>query len=359
MFNSLRSFIKKKTKSDLNRQPLVTVIIATHNRPESLAMTIESVFAQTFTDWQIIIVGDKCTDDTEKVIEAFCSQKITFINLPKRFGEQAGPNSIGMKLAKTEFLAFLNHDDLWLPTHLASAISDLDSTKCDMYWSRAAFFKNRGPREDSPLFVELSPKKRCLSEVYDAPFYYSEPMSTWVLRKALVGKLGGMRLSSETAIPPIQDFVIRAFEKGGRLFSSDEVTVLKDNISQVVLPSESKRNQYDLESTYKKELLSLIKNQDVAFLHSKIENDLWLARQLKLNRQFHKPVKQGISDKSRIFNDAGIDLLRIKSRASEVNFMGLLGKALQFRTNERLNEQPDIESMLSYCKEKLSDQCVK
>lgn len=359
MFNSFRNFITKNAKLDLVRQPLVTVIIATHNRAESLAMTIETVFAQTFTDWQIIIVGDKCTDNTKKVVEAFNSQKITFINLPKRFGEQAGPNSIGMNLAKTEYLAFLNHDDLWLPTHLASAISDLDSSKCDMYWSRAAFFKNRGPREDSPFFVELSPKNRHLTEAYDAPFYYSEPMSTWVFKREVVEKVGGMALSSETSIPPIQDFVIRLLEKGIRLYSSEEISVLKDNCSQVVLPSESKRNQYDLESTYKKGLLSMIKNQDVALLHSKIENDLWLARQLKLNRQFHKPFKQGVSDKSSIFNDTGIDLLRTKSRASQTNFMGLLGKALQFRTNEQLNEQPDIESMLAYCKEKLSTECVK
>jgi glycosyltransferase involved in cell wall biosynthesis len=73
------------------------------------------VLWQTLADWELIVVGDRCTDDTEVVVRGFPDPRIRFVNLERNFGEQSVPNNEGVRLAQGRFIAYLNHDDLWLP----------------------------------------------------------------------------------------------------------------------------------------------------------------------------------------------------------------------------------------------------
>ena len=98
--------------------PTISVVIATYNRSGVLRFTIESVLRQTFESWELIVVGDGCTDDTETVVRQFDDDRISFVNLSRRTGEQSGPNNFGFALSTGAFVAFLNHDDLWLADHL-------------------------------------------------------------------------------------------------------------------------------------------------------------------------------------------------------------------------------------------------
>ena len=99
----------------------VTVIVATYNRAAVLKEALRCLMAQTHQSWRALIIGDHCTDETAEVVAAFNDPRLSFHNLPERFGEQAGPNSIGLALARTEYVAFLNQDDLWFPDHLESS----------------------------------------------------------------------------------------------------------------------------------------------------------------------------------------------------------------------------------------------
>src|SRR5699024_7099279 len=60
--------------------PLVTVAISTFNRAEYLSLAIESVLAQTFTDWELVIVNDGSTDRTAEILERFDDERIRIIN---------------------------------------------------------------------------------------------------------------------------------------------------------------------------------------------------------------------------------------------------------------------------------------
>ena len=75
--------------------PGVSVIIATYQRPQVLRRAIESVRASTTADWEVVVVGDACTDDTEAVVRRFGDRRIRFSNLERNFGEQSGPNNAG------------------------------------------------------------------------------------------------------------------------------------------------------------------------------------------------------------------------------------------------------------------------
>lgn len=67
--------------------PLVSVIMATYNRSNILPYAVRCVLSQTLTDWELLVVGDACTDDTEAVMGTFTDQRVRFINLPQNVGE--------------------------------------------------------------------------------------------------------------------------------------------------------------------------------------------------------------------------------------------------------------------------------
>jgi glycosyltransferase involved in cell wall biosynthesis len=118
--------------------PEVSVVTATYHRPAALRVAIQSVLRQTFADWELIVVGDGCTDDTAGVVAAFAAAdpRVRFVNLGANSGDQAIPNNVGVALARGRCIAFLNHDDLYWPDHLARGLAALERTGADLVFSR-------------------------------------------------------------------------------------------------------------------------------------------------------------------------------------------------------------------------------
>src|SRR6266436_1644596 len=105
--------------------PSVTVIIATYHWSSVLPYSIGSVLRQTFTDFEVLVVGDGCTDESEAVVRGVGDPRVKWINLPTNTGHQSEPNNEGLRQARGQFIAYLGHDDLWLPHHLSCLISAL------------------------------------------------------------------------------------------------------------------------------------------------------------------------------------------------------------------------------------------
>lgn len=108
--------------------------MATYDRSELLPYSIGSVMRQSLPDWELIVVGDACTDDTAQVVGelAAADPRIRFVNRTPRCGEQAGPNNHGVKLAQGRYIAFLNHDDLWLADHLERGVDAIERLGADL-----------------------------------------------------------------------------------------------------------------------------------------------------------------------------------------------------------------------------------
>ena len=102
--------------------PRVTIIMATWNWSEVLPYSIGSVLLQTFRDFELLVVGDGCTDDSESVVATVGDSRVRWINLPTNSGHQSAPNNEGLRQARGELIAYLGHDDLWLPHHLACLV---------------------------------------------------------------------------------------------------------------------------------------------------------------------------------------------------------------------------------------------
>lgn len=103
--------------------PKVSVIIPTYNREKYIVETLQSVFAQTFTDYEVIVIDDGSTDNTSVVLKPYLD-RIIYIRKPN--GGQGSARNAGIKMAKGEYMAFLDSDDLWMPEKLELQVKYLD-----------------------------------------------------------------------------------------------------------------------------------------------------------------------------------------------------------------------------------------
>ncbi|MFD4633553.1 glycosyltransferase family 2 protein [Streptomyces sp. NPDC058284] len=105
-----------------------TVICPTYNRSRCLLRTLESVRAQTVTDWELLVLSDGSDDDTVEVAETLAAEdrRIRVLQL-KRFGHPSGPRQEGLGRARGRYVAYINHDDLWRQDHLAVVLPLLDA----------------------------------------------------------------------------------------------------------------------------------------------------------------------------------------------------------------------------------------
>jgi glycosyltransferase involved in cell wall biosynthesis len=105
--------------------PRVTVIIPTHNRAHLLGRAIRSVLSQTFVDFELLVVDDASADATHEVVEGFHDSRIRYIRHETNGGESESRNT-GVRNAQSEYIAYLDDDDEWLPEKLEKQVAVLD-----------------------------------------------------------------------------------------------------------------------------------------------------------------------------------------------------------------------------------------
>jgi len=97
------------------KYPEVSVIIPTYNRESMVVEAVESVLAQSMTDFELIVINDGSTDETEERLSAYGSRLKNYQQ--ENAGVSAARNR-GIKFSTAPLIAFLDSDDLWLPSKL-------------------------------------------------------------------------------------------------------------------------------------------------------------------------------------------------------------------------------------------------
>lgn len=96
--------------------PFFSIIIPTYNRAHTIRRPINSILAQTFTDWELIIVDDGSTDDTQEIVESYKDPRIRYVWQENQ--ERSAARNHGISLAKGAWICFQDSDDEYLPEHL-------------------------------------------------------------------------------------------------------------------------------------------------------------------------------------------------------------------------------------------------
>src|SRR3954469_1374790 len=204
--------------------PAVSVVIATYNRTHTLRHAVQSVCNSSLTDWELIVVGDACADDTAACVAAFNDPRIRFVNLPERTGDQSGPNNHGLALSRGKYVAFLNHDDIYLPDHLAGCMAELERSGADLVWVPCAVARPKAVADGGRPFSfalmgvpqstsSYSPFATCLA-------------SSWMFRRGLADRVGPWQAPDRLHVTPSMDWLFRAWRAGAVLRFLPVVSVI-------------------------------------------------------------------------------------------------------------------------------------
>lgn len=104
---------------------LVSIITPSYNTGKFIGKTIESVLSQTYTNWEMIIVDDCSSDNTDEIVATYKDSRIRYFKNKKNSGAAVSRN-FALREAKGKWIAFLDSDDLWLPEKLEKQIAFME-----------------------------------------------------------------------------------------------------------------------------------------------------------------------------------------------------------------------------------------
>lgn len=142
---------------------LVSIIMPAHNAGSTIVSAIESVFSQTYKEWELLVIDDCSTDDTVSIVSKYAEKdsRIKLLHTDKSVGKPFYPRNVGIKNASGQFIAFLDSDDLWLPTKLEKQIPLFDDEKVGIVFSYYEKFSSKQTESGknrvvkSPAFVSF------------------------------------------------------------------------------------------------------------------------------------------------------------------------------------------------------------
>jgi len=210
----------------MTEAPTVSVIMATYNRSNLLRYSIGSVLRSDFSDFELIVVGDGCTDDTEDVVRGFADPRIRFVNLPTNSGAQSVPNNAGIELARGRYILFLNHDDLYFEDHISASLALMQRTGADIAWSPVLVLEKSG-RESGPPDPEhdvIGLGGFAGTSGFDPQTFIIA--SSWIVRSDVCRAVGPWCDPETTRLSPSQEWLFRAHRRGRRLTYHRHISVL-------------------------------------------------------------------------------------------------------------------------------------
>jgi glycosyltransferase involved in cell wall biosynthesis len=179
----------------------VSVVIPTYNRAKELSRCLRSLVNQSFKNFEVLVCDDGSDDETEYVVQKYSKQLCIRYHYSENSGGPAQPRNYGWRLAKADYIAFLDSDDWWLPKKLEESVRCLDSgadiVYHDLYLVKSEFQRWHWRRLNTyqlhtPVFQDLLERGNVIAN------------SSVAIRKSLLEKVGGQ--TEETVMVAGEDY---------------------------------------------------------------------------------------------------------------------------------------------------------
>lgn len=328
----------------------VTCIIATYKRVNALKCTLQALQLQGHENWTALVIGDCCGDETADTIRDLSDSRIKYYNFPARYGEQSGPNSFGLHLAEGEYLSFLNHDDIMLSDHLASSLVCMRAQHSDFHIGKSANATKLAYRADEtvvPVFTEALPEYRNLYYLSLKDPWLFEPSSFYVISKTYANQVGDWHHSSGLWRPPLRDWLMRAWRKGGRFSFGDKITGIRfwtQNARKV-------DKLYALSTEEHEAMLQRCMNEPPEQIRLSIEQQIFEETKSNNLKQNFKAAARSMCVPHRMLIGAlylkyGLDCHTVASRLLLKPRGSIHAELIKKRTGESLSSIPDVAQLL-------------
>ncbi len=218
---------------------LVSVMMPAYNAARFIAEAIESVLAQTYQQWELLVVNDGSRDDTADIAGSYSDPRVRLIN--KENGGEASARNVALENSRGEFIAYLDADDVWLPHHLQVTVDFLLAhPEREAVYTDGLHYDPQGNR-----LKPLSARRRgpfegdIFSEVVRASDVFGPPICV-VLRHGLVAE-HQLRYDTRIVIGPDWDFFTRYCQVASFGYVDDQTCLYRVHETNITVQVDMKR----------------------------------------------------------------------------------------------------------------------
>lgn len=305
--------------------PQISVITTTYNAAKYIRESINSILAQTFTDFEFIIIDDASTDNTPDVVKNFTDKRIIFIQNKENIGAYASANK-GLEIAKGKYVARLDADDVADKDRLKIQYEFLEQNgEYEVVGSNIILINSIGERVGERVYPETDEDN--LGNIF---FANTIPHSSAMYRRAFVNKVGNY--STEYNKSQDYDLWLKIIEHGGKLHNLQKFLVYyrihdtsitfnfshkQEEIAQYIL---RKRLKTILNVDLSKRDIKLLRNAKGRKLNF-LQNKYLLYLLVKLNRAFFQRFKDQKRAQDMFLSNSADLIVNSKIRNQFVKFI--------------------------------------
>lgn len=206
---------------------LISIIMPAYNVEKYIAQSIKSVIAQTYNNWELIIIDDGSTDQTATIVKQFACDNNKIKYLYQENAKQAVARNNGINSAEGTILAFLDSDDLWLPNKLEQTLAVFDLDKYDLVFTNSYISNAEDLNVNCTSFKDLHVSSSSYFGKDALQLFISGnriPILTVLVKKSAVQDVG---LFDKECVPAEDyDLWVRLLKKGYTFFSIQENTAI-------------------------------------------------------------------------------------------------------------------------------------
>lgn len=214
--------------------PKVSVVVPAWNAAKFIGKTLDSVKAQTFTDYEVIVTDDGSNDDTKSVVDAWLAVNgVSGSCIRQENKKIAAARNTAMRAAKGEFIALLDHDDFWYPEMLAKSMAEFEHRPEVLLVGSHIHATKNGER------VALVKKGPAVTGMYERLLFEGNTLapSAVVFRKDAALSIGGFREDPRLNTVEDYDFWMRLSRNGAFRFIDEALasyTIVENSASSKV-----------------------------------------------------------------------------------------------------------------------------